>query len=558
MRHDLCLTLCMPPNGDGAENRKLERDLARPEAYPLPRPGTVDVRQTHVSWAFLTEGDVYKVKKPVDLGFLDFSTLEKRRHACEAEVVLNERLAASVYLGVVPVYRNAEGSYHLYPDGEVADWAVHMLRLPDECRADSLLARGQLSNKQVERLAQHIADFHARCGTSDTIAEAGGLCAVTQNVRDNFTATAPAIRRFVLGDEAREIERWQLSFLARNGPLFEARRRDGFVRDGHGDLRLDHVYFDPFVSLPQAMPGHGITILDCIEFSERLRAGDVCSDVAFLSMDLIAHGRVDLAEAFLAHYARASNDYDLYALVDFYESYRAYVRGKVAMLRAEAATDSKVREEAEQDARRHFLLALAGARPALLPPVIVAVGGVIASGKSTVADALAGRLGATVVDADRTRKAMVGVGSSDHLDVGAFEGPYDPRVTAEVYAELARCAGVVVRSGRSIVLDASFRTREQRAMLRTLAESLHVPVFFVECRAPAVVCRQRLERRALERGVSDGRLAIFDDFVARAEPVSPGEFGEREHIAVDTTRPVEATMRALSERVRFWPRGLVA
>ncbi|AKV01034.1 hypothetical protein AKJ09_07697 [Labilithrix luteola] len=548
----------MAPNGDTPDSRKLERDLARPEAYPLPRPGAVEVRETHISWAFLTEGDVYKVKKPIDLGFLDFSTLEKRRRACEAEVVLNERLAASVYLGVVPVHRSSDGHHHLYPDGEVVDWAVHMLRLPDECRADSLLARGQLSSVHIARLAQHIADFHARCTTSEAIAEAGSICAVTQNVRENFTSTAPAIRRFVLGDEAREIERWQLSFLARNAPRFEARQRGGFVRDGHGDLRLDHVYFDPFVSTSPAIPGQGITILDCIEFSERLRAGDVCSDIAFLSMDLIAHGRVDLAEALLAHYARASNDYDLYALVDFYESYRAYVRGKVAMLRAQASTDPRVVEDAEQAARRHFLLALAGARPALLPPVVVAVGGVIASGKSTIADALAERLGAPVVDADRTRKAMMGVASTDRLDVPAFEGPYDPRVTAEVYAELARCAGVVVRSGRSVVLDASFRTREQRAVLRTLAESLHVPLFFVECRAPAGVCRQRLERRALERGVSDGRLAIFDDFIARAESVEPGEFNEREHIAVDTTRPVETTMRALSERVRFWPRGLVA
>ncbi|HEY8077588.1 MAG TPA: hypothetical protein VIF62_25855, partial [Labilithrix sp.] len=259
----------------------IDRDLVRPEAYPPPRPGAVELRETHVSWAFLTEADVYKVKKPVSLGFLDFATLEARQRACEAEVVLNERLAAGVYLGVKPVRLGADGRACLHGDGPVVDWAVHMLRLPDAARADVLLERGELTTRDIDRIAEHLAAFHGRATSDVRTAEHGALEAIVSAVLENFESTRDASSERVTREEAREIERWQLGFLQQHADRFDARRRDGFVRDVHGDLRLEHVY----------LANEGITILDCIEFADRFRCCDTACDLAFLSMDLAAHGR---------------------------------------------------------------------------------------------------------------------------------------------------------------------------------------------------------------------------------------------------------------------------
>ena len=518
-------------------------DLLRPEAYPAPGPLDVELRETHVSWVFLTEGEVFKIKKPVKLPFLDFSTLEARRRACEAELLLNTRLAVGAYLGLVPVRLDAQGRHHLGPRGDVVDWAVHMMRLPDAMRADQRAETGTLSPAHIDATAVLLADFHAR---SDTAAAAhwGTVDAITRNVQDNFAETDVAAEGLLSLEQAREVERCQLDFLRDHARTFERRIADGRIRDGHGDLRLEHLYVGDEGEL---------TILDCIEFSDRFRYADVCADVAFLSMDLAAHGHVELAERFLARYARASDDYHLYAVVDFYESYRAWVRGKVSSITAREASGA-TRLRALADARRHFALALSAGRRSLLAPVVVAVGGVIASGKSTVADALGDRLSAPVIDADRTRKHLVGLAATTHDTSAAFEGPYEQGMTDLVYGELMLRAATVLESGRPVVLDASFRSADMRRAARDLAAEHGVPFLMLECRARPEVCRARLVRREGESNVSDGRLAIFDAFAARMEPVT--ELDASERLIVDTEQPLETTLAALDERLLTWPPGL--
>lgn len=339
-------------------------------------------RETHISWVFLTGDAVYKVKKPVELGFLDFSTLTAREEACRAEVELNRRLAPDVYHGVVPITR--EGKTHrVGGDGEVVDWAVHMRRLRDDDRADVLVTRGELSIEHVDRIATTLAEFHAKCRADEETAAFGAPDVVSRNVREAFSATEAA-HTLLTPAEADELEGWQLGFLESRRSLFEERAAKGRVRDGHGDVRLEHVYLEG----PRR---DVIRIIDGIEFNERFRYADVCADLAFLSMDLAWHGRVDLAERALAKYAQVSNDFDLYLLVDFYESYRAYVRAKIASLvAADPSVSSAARQRQREQARRYFKLALAVERPPLIGPMVVAVGGVIASGKSTVADRLGG------------------------------------------------------------------------------------------------------------------------------------------------------------------------
>ncbi len=523
-------------------------DLMRQGALGGASGDAIDCAETHISWVFLTRNEAWKVKKPVDLGFLDFRTLAARRRACEAEVVLNRRLAEGVYVGVVPVRVGADGQHAVGIDGEIVDWAVRMRRMPDDWRADVRLARGDFSPETVDAVATRVALFHAQAAHDDEIASFGHASAIRESVLENFTQTREEMKEYLTSEEASELERWQTSFLDRHVALFDERVHAGRIREGHGDLRLEHLYLDSAGSL---------TILDCIEFNERFRCIDVCADLAFLSMDLAWHGRVDLAERLLDAYAREADDYGVFAVIDFYESYRAHVRAKIAtFLHADEALSWELRARARGDARRYFMLALSATRRALLPPVLVAVGGVIASGKSTVAEWIASQLGAPVIDADRTRKHLLGVEPTHHVNEAAWAGAYDPAFTERVYREVLRRAEIVLASGRPVVIDASFRSLSMRHEARAVAGRLGVPFRLVECRAPASMCRVRLEQRAKGESVSDGRLAVFDQFVARFEAMD--ELQEGEHLVLDTSLSREATFSSLRQALELWPRGLVA
>ena len=521
--------------------KPLVEDLLRPQAYGILGPDNVLLEETHISSVFLIGDAAFKVKKPVNLGFLDFRTLEARRAACEAEVLLNGRLAPSVYRGVVPIRTQPDGHRAIGGSGPIVDYAVHMRRLPDARRADQLLVRGELTPERVEAVAKRVAAFHATCSRD---AGWGRPEVIEANLIENFEQTRESIRRSLRVEEAEEAVGWQTEFVRNRRDLFAARMAAGRIRDGHGDLRLEHVYFE----------ANAITILDCIEFNERFRIADVCADVAFLSMDLAAHGRVDLAERFLAAYARESNDYDLYGVVDFYESYRAFVRGKIAgMNAANASLRETMRERASHEARRMYLLALSADRRSLISPSVVAVGGIIASGKSTVASAVGAAMSAPVIDADRTRKSMLGVDATRAIHDASWTGAYDPTFTDRVYEEVLRRAGVVLASGRPVVLDASFRSPAMREGARELARRFAVPFRFIECHADIARCRARLLEREGKDNVSDGRLSIFDDFCARFEPIT--ELDSREHLVIDTVRPLEENLAALRESLDTWPAG---
>jgi aminoglycoside phosphotransferase family enzyme len=353
---------------EASRESSIRDDLMRPEAFgALARTASVALVETHISWVFLLDRDVFKVKKPVSLGFLDFRSRHERRRACEEEVRLNARLAPGVYRGVVPVTRGADGRFVVGGTGAPADWAVHMARLPDDQRADRLLAEGTLTGDCVDRIATRIAVFHGTARADDKVGRFGRPAVIERNVRENFEQTRDVLLRYLGPSERDEITRWQLGFLHQRSSRFDARIAQGRIVDGHGDLRLEHVYADS---------GGPIRVLDCIEFNERFRYADACADIAFLSMDLAAHGRVDLAERLLSTYAREANDYDLYGVVDFYGSYRAFVRGKVASILAnDPGVGADARQRAEADARRFFRLALAFERAPIVAPCVVAVGG---------------------------------------------------------------------------------------------------------------------------------------------------------------------------------------
>jgi aminoglycoside phosphotransferase family enzyme/predicted kinase len=508
----------------------------------------VELIETHLSWVLRGDREVFKVKKAVALGFVDFRSIDRRRAACEDEVRLNARWSPEVYRGIAPVVRRRDGTLAIDGEGPVVDWAVRMARLDDQRRADALLEGGALTGDQLDALADAAARFHAGAAVTPERAVAWASAeAVRRNVEDNFAQLAGVASASDAIDPAitSEVQARQTAFVDANRRLFAARVEAGRVRDGHGDMRLEHAYFED----------DGLRVIDCIEFDERYRVSDACADVAFLAMDLASRGRPDLAERFLARYARAARDYDLYAVVDFYEGYRAVVRAKVeAMLAGQPGAPDDVRRRGATSARGHLLFAQACGRPALASPALVCVGGVMGSGKSTVAEALAARLSCPVIDADRTRKELHGVTESTRLDDPAWSGAYDAAATERTYREVLRRAAVVLATGRSAIVDASFRAAAARAQARAVAEAAGATFRFVECRAPLEVCRARVAQRV--RGPSDGRPAIFDELAASFE--TPVELAASERIAIDTTGAPDAIVDDLRERLPAAPHELAS
>jgi aminoglycoside phosphotransferase family enzyme len=391
---------------EGTERHdSLVRALGDPSLYPH-RPSAVETRQTHISWVFLADDFVYKLKKPIRFPFVDYSTRELRRRWCLAEVELNRRLAPSTYLGVALV-RHGDRGFELGAvgdlSGEAEDSLVAMRRLPEDEMLDRRLARGAAGVADLDRVAVKLAEFHARAPERG---DPYGLPAtIEETVRGNLTECAPFAGDTVSESRLAWLEGYARAFLAQSSERLRRRVRQGRIRDGHGDLRAEHVCLGP-----------RLEIFDCIEFSERLRSIDVASEIAFLAMDLDFLGHPLLADAFAASYAKASGDAEIAELLPFYQCYRAVVRGKVESLRSrEAEVEPESRRQARAVARRYFRIAARFAAGPRAPEVIV-VCGLSGTGKSTVARVFGDVTGFPVVSSDVLRKELAGLPRFAHPD----------------------------------------------------------------------------------------------------------------------------------------------
>jgi len=290
--------------------------LLKSDAYPH-KPRKIELVQTQMSFLFLTGDYVYKVKKPVDLGYLDYTTLEKRRFFCHQELELNRRLCPEVYLEVAPVV-TSEGRIRIGGEGKTIEYAVKMRQLPREQMMDNLLALNRVTGDMVVNVAEKLAAFHDEATTSPEISVYGKLDAIATNTEENFSQTKKYVDVSIPSTRYDRIKAYTDSFTKSNGSLFQKRVQEGRIRDCHGDLHAAHICF-----------GDGIYIYDCIEFNDRFRYGDVASEVAFLAMDVDRYQRADLSRAFVEAYVRLSHDEELLQILNFYKCYRAYVRGKV-------------------------------------------------------------------------------------------------------------------------------------------------------------------------------------------------------------------------------------
>jgi aminoglycoside phosphotransferase family enzyme/predicted kinase len=487
--------------------------LTKSAAYPYPADN-VEVRQTHISVVFLAGAHVYKVKKPVHLDFLDFSTLDKRRHFCEEEVRLNRRLAPEVYVGVVPVVRTA-GGVRFEGAGEAVEWAVKMQRLPDAATLQERLRRGVVDPALVEGLARRLAAFHRTAEANERIASFGRPGAVSKVVLDIFHEARPQVGNTVSAAVFDRVKALAEGVLARLRLLIEERAARGLTRDCHGDLHLDHVYV-----FPERPPPGDLVVIDCIEFNERFRFIDPVADMAFAAMDFAFHGRRDLARAFADAYFRASGDDQGRELLPLYTAYRATVRGAVeGILLAEEEVPEADRAAALGPARAHWLLALAELEEPARRPGLVLVSGLPGTGKSWLARALAGCAHFEVVRSDEVRKDLAGLPGEAPSPSERRASLYTAAWNERTYAECLRRAGQLLFEGKRVLVDATFREEGRRRTFLEAAVGWGVPAAILLCEADPATVRRRLEAR---RGdASDADWSVYTQAAARWEDITP-------------------------------------
>jgi aminoglycoside phosphotransferase family enzyme/predicted kinase len=448
------------------------------------------VLETHISYVFLFGDRAVKLKKPVQFPFLDLSTPELREAACRREVDLNRRLAPDVYLGV----GNVTGT-----DGTVCDHLVLMRRMPDDRRLSHLVADGAVDGGALVPLARTIAAFHARAERSPAIALAGRPRTLRERWEAGFREIAPLLDD---GDERAcegEIEHLVRRYLDGRARLFDSRVEAGSIVDGHGDLLADDIF----------LLDDGPRVLDCLEFDDALRFGDVLADVAFLVMDLERLGAPQLARSFLDAYRELSGEQHPRTLEDHYVAFRAHIRAKVALLR----DDARSREHA----RRLLELAVSHLRQGRV--TLTLVGGGPATGKSTLAAGIGERLGSSVLRSDEIRKDLAGRGHAEHEETAVGHGIYDRAHTDATYAELLRRAGVLLRLGYPVVLDATWRSDEHRRAAAALAHETASDLVELRCEVPLAVAEQRAADRA-RSGIdpSDASGAVVRAVAERFEP----------------------------------------
>jgi len=510
--------------------------LLRPDCYPHPAEH-IEMLETHISWVFLAGAYAYKVKKPVDLGFVDFTSLERRHHFCDEELKLNRRLAPQLYLDVVEIHGSPDAP-RINGPGPLLDYALRMRRFPQEALASRLLTDGRLTPALLDRLALRIAAFHEELPAATAGAPFGTCASVLQDACQNFEEIASLSRASRDSHLLARLRDWTEREFVVHYSDFRGRRASGMTRECHGDLHLRNI----------ALIDGELVPFDCIEFNPGLRWIDVMSDVAFLFMDLLDRGADALAWRFLNTYLGEKGLYSSLTVLRFYLVYRATVRAKVHLMRARQAHVSH--EESVRLMRLYrTYLELALRCTSLGRPAIVLMHGLSGSGKSTIALSLAQELGGVRIRSDLERKRLARLTWSAQTGSPIAGGLYGQDATQATYSRLTDAARAVVAAGHTAIVDAAFLMRAQRRALVELAARIRVPIVLVDVRAPRQLLRSRILSRA-EAGTdpSEASLEVLEHQIATADPVLASE--NLPVIRVDGRKPLEpAALTAISSRI---------
>lgn len=510
----------------------------------LQRPGTfthpvlqLQVRETHVSRIVLTGQYAYKIKKAVDLGFIDTRTLQSRRELCELELRLNRRLAPDLYLEVVPVVRDASGQLHFGADGVAWDYAVRMRQFDSTQELHLLLTAHDVSMQEIGRLAVRLARFHHDAAVASDDVEYGNVTQTGEIVLGNLRLllelwddeqTMPGVSRLIA---------WTQDTLYRLESLIELRKSAGAVRECHGDLHARNIVRWQGELVP----------FDCLEFDPKLRWIDVMNDVAFLVMDLMGHERPDLAYAFLSRYLETSGDYEGIRLLSFYSVYRASVRAMVDAMGAQRISAQRAEYVLRMRERVHTALQFID-RPA---PALLIMHGVSGSGKSWLSERLVGLLPALRIRSDVERKRLAGIDVNSAAERPVGQGLYRAEFSHRTYARLLDCAESCLQGGMSVIVDAAFLEVADRRLFYDLAARLSVQYLIVSCSAaPAVLAARIAERQAKHMDVSDANLAVLEKQMRDTQPLA--DYERPYSVIVNTAQDAEvsAAINVLQQRAQ--------
>jgi hypothetical protein len=488
--------------------------------------------ETHASWVILTGMIAYKIKKSINLGFLDFSTLEKRRFCCEEELRLNRRLAPEIYLGLAPIYGSPEQPKWT-EDGKAIEYAVKMAQFPQEAQLDRALARGKLQPNHIDAFACLIAHFHQQIAIAGTDISFGNPDRIRKPVLENFLQIRRHISEGEMLEPLTELETWTRTGLNTLEPVFAQRKSEGHIRECHGDLHLRNL----------AWIGDAPVVFDCIEFNPDLRWIDVISDAAFLVMDLQDRRRPGLAQRFLNQYLEHTGDYCGLRILPFYLTYRALVRAKVnAILAKQPGISTRLRSEAEKDFCDYLQLAKRYARQGR--PHLIITHGMSASGKSTLTQPILEHIEAIRIRSDVERKRRFGMKPEANGRAAFGKGIYTDESADWTYTQLTELAGHILDAGYSVIVDAAFLKTDQRQRFQRLAAAKLAPYIILEFMASPETLRRRIVERP--KSASDADLAVLEQQIRNRQPLSESE--RPYTLAIDTETPFD--VRSLSEKIR--------
>lgn len=510
---------------NGIQRTDLIEFLLCPNTYPHS-PNEIKHIQTHASHVFIAAPYVYKIKKPVDFGFLDYSTLEKRKFYCQKELELNKRLCCNAYICVEEISLK-DGELKLGPGDETIEYSVKMNLLPEKYFLHNLLAEGAVSKDDFSKIAEKISDNYKSQIPSDNISKFGQPDNIKSIIDDNISTSKKFLNETITDNAHSTLKSYNENIFRNKTSIFIKRLQNGWIRDCHGDLRLEHIN----------LSNSDICIYDCIEFNEKFRYIDIASDAAFLSMDLDYNGYYKLSEFFIGEISGLMTDNSINDVLDFYKCYRAIVRGKVETLKSlEPEVPEEERRRARKNADTFYKMALKYALFGSKPVTIVTFG-VIGTGKSTIAKALSEELSFNVITSDIVRKRISGIPKFERKYEGYDTGIYSKDVTEKTYNEMFDIAEDIIKNGKSVIIDASFSKKKWRKKLVELTKKLDSILYFIHTKAPKPVIEQRLSAREVEeKTISDARLEILDRFISYYE--KPAEISSKILITIDTSKPV--------------------
>ncbi len=533
-----------PPVGESgleaSPGARLIAALRDPARY-AEHPGRVDLIETHISWILLAGHTAYKIKKPVNLGFLDFTSLAARRFFCEEELRLNRRTAPALYKDVVPITGSPVDPV-LDGPGDPIEYVVRMRRFPQDALLDSMARNDALTPECVDALGLRIARFHDALAPAGAQVAGGSPAEVRLDAMQNFAQIAALAGAGESDGTLDALRAWTIAAHAGLAGVFEARKRDGFVRECHGDLHLGNIVMLEGEPVP----------FDCIEFNPAFRRIDVMNEIAFLVMDLQEHRLAHLAFRFLNRYLEAGGDYAGLRVLRFYIVYRALVRAKIARIRgAQPGADAAARARSEEDYARYLAVAQEAAGSAR--GALVIMHGLSGSGKTTVAGQLAEDLQLVRLRSDVERKRLHGLGPQARTGSEPAGGIYTAAETERTYARLAGLARQAIAAGYPVIVDAAFLDPGQRERFRRLAAETGVPFAIVACTASAEELRRRVAQRAADgNDASEAGLAVLERQLVNCAPLAQSETGDLVEIAArDADALPPAVLGALTRRLRL-------